>query len=87
MTAAAAAPEGTERIAAAVILSEGRVLLVQRRQPEAGLLWQFPADKLEPGETPEQAAVREALEETGVQCAALRLLGHRIHPATGGQML
>lgn len=38
---------------------------------------------MEPGETAEQAAVRETLEETGLAVEATRLLGERVHPDTG----
>jgi 8-oxo-dGTP diphosphatase len=70
-------------VAAAVILHHGRVLLICRKRPEGELSWQFPAGRIEPGETPEKAAVREAKEETGLHTAAVLLLGERIHPGTG----
>ncbi len=53
--------------AAALIDIEGRVL-VQRR-PEGGSmagLWEFPGGKIERGETPEAALIRELIEELGV---------------------
>ena len=50
-------------IAAAVIVAGGRVLLIQRQISEGELSWQFPAGKVEPGETPADAAVREPHEE------------------------
>jgi 8-oxo-dGTP pyrophosphatase MutT (NUDIX family) len=44
--------------------------------------WEIPAGRLEPGESPEQAAVRETLEETGWQPIGLTpLLSY--HPASG----
>lgn len=73
-------------VAAAVIVRDGRVLLVRRRLAEGSLLWQFPAGKIEDGETPEQAAVRETLEETSLTVRPIRLLGQRVHPATGRAM-
>jgi 8-oxo-dGTP diphosphatase len=74
-------------IAAAVIVNDGRVLLVRRRVEEGRLSWQFPAGKVEPGESGDTAAVREALEETGVVVRALGRLGERVHPDTGRTML
>jgi 8-oxo-dGTP pyrophosphatase MutT (NUDIX family) len=37
--------------------------------------WEIPAGRIEPGETPEQAAVRETVEETGWRPGPLRALG------------
>jgi 8-oxo-dGTP diphosphatase len=70
-------------IAAAVVVSGGRVLLVRRTVTEGELSWQFPAGKVEQSESPEEAAVREAHEETGLTVRATRSLGRRIHPMTG----
>lgn len=69
-------------IAAAVVVRDDRVLLVRRRVEEGALSWQFPAGKIEPGESPEQAAVRETQEETGLTVAATKILGQRVHPVT-----
>jgi len=44
--------------------------------------WEIPAGRIDPGETPEQAAARETLEETGWRPAALRPLV-RFQPANG----
>jgi 8-oxo-dGTP diphosphatase len=74
-------------VAAAVIVTGGRVLLVRRRVAEGALLWTFPSGKVEPGETGEQAAVRETREETGLEVAAVKDLGERLHPATGRRMI
>lgn len=54
--------------AVALIDSDGRVLLAQRPQGKsmAGL-WEFPGGKVEPGETPEAALVRELHEELGIE--------------------
>ncbi|OJH45570.1 MULTISPECIES: (deoxy)nucleoside triphosphate pyrophosphohydrolase [Paracoccus] len=54
--------------AVALIDPDGRVLLAQRPpgKPMAGL-WEFPGGKVEPGETPEAALIRELDEELGIQ--------------------
>ena len=54
--------------AAALIDPDGRVLLAQRPPGKsmAGL-WEFPGGKVEPGETPEAALIRELHEELGIE--------------------
>lgn len=54
-------------VAAALIDDDGRVLLSQRPPGKtlAGL-WEFPGGKLEPGEGPETALIRELREELGI---------------------
>lgn len=54
--------------AVALIDKDGRVLLAQRPEgkPMAGL-WEFPGGKVEDGETPEGALVRELHEELGIE--------------------
>ncbi|WP_435643841.1 NUDIX hydrolase [Streptomyces sp. H49] len=73
-------------ISAAIITNGDRVLMVRRRVKEGELSWQFPAGGIEPGETPEEAAVRETLEETGLKVEAESLIGQRVHPKTGREM-
>lgn len=73
-------------IAAAVVVNNGKVLLVRRRVKEGKLSWQFPAGEVEPGEGLEDAAVRETSEEVGLVVRAVQLLGERIHPQTGRAM-
>lgn len=55
--------------AGVVATREGNVLMTrQYRFLIDGMSWEIPGGKVEPGETPEQAAARECLEETGVRC-------------------
>ncbi|GAB5447112.1 8-oxo-dGTP diphosphatase MutT [Gymnodinialimonas sp.] len=53
--------------AVALIDAEGRLLLAQRPEGKsmAGL-WEFPGGKVEDGETPEEALIRELQEELGI---------------------
>jgi 8-oxo-dGTP diphosphatase len=54
-------------VAAALIEPGGRVLLQRRRLgSEHGGLWEFPGGKVEPGESPQSALLREIEEELGV---------------------
>lgn len=55
-------------VAAALIDADGRVLMAQRPEGKsmAGL-WEFPGGKMEQGETPEFALMREIEEELGVE--------------------
>lgn len=54
----------------AVVVRDGRLLLVKRgREPDKGK-WGFPGGLVELGETVAQAATRELMEETGVRAEA-----------------
>jgi 8-oxo-dGTP diphosphatase len=57
--------------ACALVDTDGRVLLAKRPpgKPLAGL-WEFPGGKIEPGETPEGALMRELKEELDIDVAA-----------------
>ena len=57
--------------AVALVDADGRILLAQRPagKPLAGL-WEFPGGKVNPGETPEMALIRELSEELGIDVAA-----------------
>lgn len=60
--------------AAAVAVRRGHLLLMLRRGPTAPWrpgYWNLPGGQLDPGETPEEAAIRELREETGLQVQSL----------------
>jgi mutator protein MutT len=52
----------------------GRLLLVRRGHAPSADLWSVPGGRIEPGESPAEAAVREVREETGLEVAVDRLL-------------
>jgi 8-oxo-dGTP diphosphatase len=55
-------------VVAAVIEREGRVLTGQRKPGgNHPLKWEFPGGKVEPGESPEDALIRELSEELGIR--------------------
>ena len=61
-------------VAAALVDGDGRVLLQQRapgRQMEG--LWEFPGGKIDEGELPEAALIRELQEELGIETEAASL--------------
>jgi 8-oxo-dGTP diphosphatase len=59
----------------AVILDQGRVVLVKRKFPPLAGEWSIPGGRLKIGETQREGVVREAREETGLTVDAVELLG------------
>ena len=74
-------------IAIAVVEHEGRFLIGQRPEgvPLAGL-WEFPGGKIQPGETPEAAAVRECREESGLTVVPLFRYPEQVQQYDHGQV-
>ena len=63
------------KVSAAVIERDGKILVGQRRRNDShALKWEFPGGKVERGETPAEALVRELREELGIEATA----GHEI---------
>jgi ADP-ribose pyrophosphatase YjhB (NUDIX family) len=61
-------------VAGAIPLQDGRVLLLRRRIEPARGKWSFPAGYVELGESLEEAAIRETLEEVALEIGELSLL-------------
>lgn len=60
-------------VVAAIIEDDGQFLACRRRiERVAGGLWEFPGGKVEAGESPEQALVREIAEELSVEVDRVR---------------
>jgi ADP-ribose pyrophosphatase len=59
----------------AIIVADGRVLLVKRGHPPLAGEWSIPGGMLEVGERVREAVVREVLEETGLMVETADLLG------------
>jgi 8-oxo-dGTP diphosphatase len=72
----------SDRVEAAggVVERDGRVLLVHRPRYDD---WTFPKGKLDPGESFEDAALREVEEETGVRCSLGRELPSTRYEVSG----
>ena len=76
------------KVAVALIFNKnGEVLLTQRNDPRSPLIhkkWQFPGGGIEKNETPENACLREILEETGLTIELSSDTPIRVkHPGTG----
>src|SRR6478735_1015924 len=71
-------------VVGAAIIRDGRCLVAQRG-PTMSLAgkWEFPGGKVEPGEEPRAALVREIDEELGLQISAGDLLGSGSAPVGG----
>ncbi|MET8095440.1 NUDIX domain-containing protein [Streptomyces sp. NPDC005236] len=80
-------PDEDRTVAGAVIVHAGRVLMMRRSVPVGSVVWTFPSGKVEAGESPADAAVREASEETGVTVTPVSMLGERVHPVTGRRVV
>lgn len=70
----------------AVVVTSDRGVLVGRRKDRTPP-WTFIAGEQEPGEQPEDTAIREVKEETGLRIQVGNVIGERDHPATGRHMI
>jgi len=67
-------------VVAGLIVCDSRILVCQRRRDDSHpLQWEFPGGKVEPGEIPQEALVRELREELGVEATIGRELFRTRH--------
>lgn len=64
----------TIRVAAAIIIEQGKVFATQRGYGELKDGWEFPGGKIEPGETAEAAITREIKEELDTEIEVVKFL-------------
>ena len=64
----------TIEVVAAIIMNDGQVFATQRGYGDYKDWWEFPGGKIEPGETPEEALVREIREELNAEIEVGRLV-------------
>ena len=71
----------TIRVVCGILSRPNRTLLITRKAPGRSLagLWEFPGGKIEDGETPEQALVRELHEELGIVIKVGKYIGTNSH--------
>jgi 8-oxo-dGTP diphosphatase len=80
--------EGFRLAAYAVCIEDGRVLLARCMSPDGESSWTLPGGRVEHGEDPFDAVVRELAEETGLDGVVERLLGvdSRVIPPTESRL-
>ena len=66
--------------------SQGRVLLIHRNT-STRIQWETPGGKVNQGETPAKAAMREALEELGAKAIIIKFIGARSFEEDGKKMV
>lgn len=70
------------KVVLALIVRDGKFLLIERKVSMLGLHWAFPGGVNHEGETDEEAVIREAKEEVGLEVKVVKKLLERKHPNT-----
>jgi 8-oxo-dGTP diphosphatase len=74
-------------VGAVVFDPQGRLLMIQRGHDPGAGLWSIPGGRIEPGETDEQALVRELLEETNLHVIVGKFVGSVRREGPGGTVI
>jgi 8-oxo-dGTP diphosphatase len=74
-------------VGAVITDDHGRLLLILRGHEPGQGLWSIPGGRIEPGETDQQAVIREVREETGLEVTCGRLLGSAELPGLSGAVV
>lgn len=64
------------KLAGCVIVQDDKILLLHRNTPKREH-WEIPGGKIDEGEDPETAAIREVIEELGIEVVIQKLLGEK----------
>jgi ADP-ribose pyrophosphatase len=65
------------------VFKDGTIMLVKQfRYPVKQIFYEVPAGKIDPGEPPEETALRETEEETGIRAGSIAYIGH-FYPCIG----
>jgi 8-oxo-dGTP diphosphatase len=67
-----------------LLIREGKILAVSRKDNHSDL--GLPGGKIEPGETPEQALIRELMQEIGVRPKEFRKIFEDLDRVVGGEL-
>ncbi|MCT4612347.1 MAG: NUDIX hydrolase [Clostridia bacterium] len=70
----------SKKIVIGIVKNGEDVLIIKRAKKEQDLIWGFPGGKIELGELPEEALVREVKEETNLDCRIFKSITKRAHP-------
>lgn len=64
-------------VAIGIVVNNGKVLIINKRNSKGGALWRFPGGKVEEGESLSDTVIREVREETNVGCVPLYEISER----------